>query len=175
MSARTSVLGMLAATVLWLPSSRPSFYVNTSGAVTLSDTTDEASYGMMPEQVNEPRVLAISLGATRARGSLTLFTQGDQLPRPGRYPIHYSWDEQAHGGRMFHACFIAGTPEHPLGYFHGESGWVTITRAKSGVLSGQFELQARGMLASDVDDEDRWVTVRGEFVAVGDSTIVGAT
>jgi len=72
---------------------------------------------------------------------------------------------------MFHACFIAGTPERPLGYFHGESGWVTIDRVQAGQISGEFELQARGSLAADVNDEDQWVTVRGSFVAERDSTI----
>jgi hypothetical protein len=74
---------------------------------------------------------------------------------------------------MFHACFIAGTPERPLGFFHGESGSVMITRVEQGMVSGEFELQARGSLAADVNDEDRWVTVRGSFVAEGDSTIAG--
>jgi hypothetical protein len=118
-------------------------------------------------------VLAISLGATRAQGSLTLFTQGDQPLRPGRYPVHSTWEEQPDGGRMFHACFIAGTPERPVGAFHGESGWVTITSVEEGWVSAEFELQARGLLAADVDDENQWVTVRGSLVAEGDSTIAG--
>jgi hypothetical protein len=173
MFARTSLLGMLAATALWLPSSRPCFFFDASGAVSVSDTSDEASYGLMPEEVNEPRLLAISLGATRAQGSLTLYTRGDQPLRPGRYPVHMSWDEQTHAGAMFHACFIAGTPTRPLGAFHGESGWVTITRAEEGWVAGEFELKARGSLAADINDEDQWVTVRGSFVAEGDSTIAG--
>jgi hypothetical protein len=171
MSAHTTVLGMLAATALSLPSDTPCFTFDASGAVSLSVTSDEASYGLIPERVNEARVLAISLGATRAQGSLTLYTQGDHPPRPGRYPVHFSWDEQADGGPMFHACFIAGTPERPLGYFHGESGWVTIDRVQAGQISGEFELQARGSLAADMNDEDQWVTVRGSFVAERDSTI----
>jgi hypothetical protein len=173
MFARTSVFGILAAATLSLPSTRPCYFLDASGAVSVSDTSDEASYGLIPERVNETRVLAISLGATRGQGSLTLYTQGDQLPRPGRYPIHFSWDDQKDGGPMFHVCFIAGTPERPLGYFHGESGWVTITSVEQGMVSGEFELQARGSLAADVNDEDRWVTVRGSFVAEGDSTIAG--
>jgi hypothetical protein len=42
-------------------------------------------------------------------------------------------------------------------------------------MSGEFELQARGSLAADINEEDQWVTVRGSFVAVGDSTVAGAT
>lgn len=44
--------------------------------------------------------------------------------------------------RIFHACFIAGTPEHPLGAFHGESGIVAITKVDGGRISGEFELRA---------------------------------
>ena len=107
MSAHTVVIGVLAATALSLPSDTPCFTLDASGAVRVSVTSDEATYGLIPKQANEPRVLAISLGATRAQGSLTLFTQGDQPLRPGRYPVHSTWEQQADGGRMFHACFIA--------------------------------------------------------------------
>lgn len=53
-----------------------------------------------------------------------------------------------------------------------ESGSVTITRAKAGRISGRFELEARGFVAKNLDDEDQWVTVSGQFEAQGDSTIV---
>jgi hypothetical protein len=171
MFARSSIL-MLAATALPLHSDgSPSFRLTASGAVTLAVTSDEASYGLVPEEVNGRRIIAVSLGATRGEASLTLYTQGDELPKPGRYPVKSDWPDQGEGDRIFHACFIAGTPERPVGGFHGESGWVTITRVDGRRISGEFELRARGMLAADVDDEDQWVTVRGNFVAAGDSTV----
>jgi hypothetical protein len=171
MFARSSIL-MLAAAALPLHSDgSPSFRLTASGAVTLAVTSDEASYGLIPEEVNGRRIIAVSLGATRGEASLTLYTQGDELPKPGRYPVQSDWPDQDEGGRIFHACFIAGTPERPVGGFHGESGWVTITRVDGRRISGEFELRARGMLAADVDDEDQWVTVRGNFVADGDSTV----
>jgi hypothetical protein len=47
-----------------------------------------------------------------------------------------------------------------------------LTRSKrAGQISGEFELQARGSLAADLNDEHQWVTVRGSFVAEGGSTI----
>jgi hypothetical protein len=55
--------------------------------------------------------------------------------------------------------------------FHGDSGWVMITRAEAGRIAGEFELQARGFLGADVGDESQRVTVRGRFEARGDSTI----
>jgi hypothetical protein len=175
MFARASILGMLAATSLSLPSDEsPSFHLAASGAVTLAITSNEARYGLVPEQVNGQRIIAVSLGATRGEASLTLFTQGDELPKPGRYPVRSTWPDQGESGRIFHACFIAGTPERPVGGFHGETGWVTITNVEGKQISGEFELRARGMLAADADDENQWVTVRGSFVADGDSTVARA-
>jgi hypothetical protein len=174
MFARTSMLGMLAAATLSLPpGGTPSFHLDASGAVNLTIASDESSYGLTPEKVNGGSILAISMGATRGEGSLALYTQGGQLPKPGRYPVHFSWPEQGDSARIFHACFIAGTPEHPLGAFHGESGVVTITEVDGARVSGEFELRARGSLASNMADEDQWVTVRGSFVADGDSTAAG--
>jgi hypothetical protein len=174
MFARASILGMLAATSISLRSDGdPSFHLTSSGAVTLAVTSNEAGYGLVPEQVNGARIIAVSLGATRGEASLTLYTQGDELPEPGRYPVRSTWPDQGESGRIFHACFVAGTPGRPVGGFHGETGWVTITKVEGKRISGEFELRARGMLAADVDDENQWVTVRGSFVAEGDSTVAG--
>jgi hypothetical protein len=48
---------------------------------------------------------------------------------------------------------------------------VTITEVQSGRISGAFEIRARGWLVDAMEDENRWVTVRGTFQAIGDSTI----
>ncbi len=171
MFARASILGMFAATSLSLSSdSAPSFQLEASGAVTMAVASDEASYGLSPERIKGRPILAISLGATRGEGSLSLYTQGDQLPKTGRYPVLPDWPDEFDGDRMFHACFIAGTVTRPVGAFHGETGWVTITSVEEGRISGEFELRARGMLAADITDESEWVTVRGSFVSAGDST-----
>jgi hypothetical protein len=94
---------------------------------------------------------------------------GAGLPAEGRYPIRSTWDNTA-TAPSFNAFFAAGSPEHPLGWFHGEYGTVTITRADDGRLAGRFEIRARGFLSSDPADEDRWVTVTGSFEADGDTT-----
>jgi hypothetical protein len=62
---------------------------------------------------------------------------------------------------------MPGTAERPLGMFHSESGWVTITESMPGRIAGTFELRARGFLASDAKDENQWVTLRGTFAAEG--------
>jgi hypothetical protein len=171
MFARSSVLGLLAVSLLSLSSDGPpSFSLKATGAVRLAVASDEASYGLTPERIRGRPVLAISLGAYRGEGSLSLFTQGSELPKTGRYPVLADWPDEFDGDRMFHACFIAGTVTRPVGAFHGESGWVNITSVEDGRIAGEFELRARGMLAADIANEDVWVTVRGSFVAAGDST-----
>ena len=174
MLAYSSTLGLLAAVALSLLSdSLTDFTLRSSGAVRLSVAGTEARYGLAPEMAEGKPVLVISLGATGGEGALLLYTAGDVMPRTGRHPIYFSWQHQGvvGEGRWFHACFFAGTPEHPMGVFHGESGWVTITAVEAGRISGEFEVLARGFLAADTADEDQRVTVHGTFTAEGDSTV----
>lgn len=112
----------------------------------------------------------ISLGATAAAGALQLTMPGDGPPAPGRYPIRSSWDQLSET-TSFHASFMPGSVERPLGWYHGELGWVTITESGPGRVSGIFEMEARGYSAADPLDEERWVTVRGSFAAEGDRTL----
>jgi hypothetical protein len=70
---------------------------------------------------------------------------------------------------------MPGSVERPLGWYHGESGWVTITEAGPNRMSGTFEVRARGFTAADPLDEEQWVTVQGSFDAAGDSTIASIT
>jgi hypothetical protein len=174
MYARSSTLGLLAAVALSLPSdSVTGFTLRSSGAVNLSVAGAEAGYGVTREMVDAKPELTISLGATSGESALWLFTAGDELPRSGRYPIYFSTrqDALAAGGRWFHACFFAGTKERPKGVFHGQSGWVRINAVEGHLMSGEFEVRARGFLANDTADENQWVTLRGTFSAQGDSTI----
>jgi hypothetical protein len=171
MHARATTLGILAtiAYALALPSA-PSFTLQSTGAVGLRAAGHEAWYGVVPYAVRGGPILMVSLGAAKAAGSLQLARLGDRLPAPGRYPIQSSWDELG-SDTAFHASFMPGTAEHPVGWFHGESGWVTITQAREGRIAGAFEVRARGFAAGDPGDEDHWVTVRGSFDAEGDSAV----
>jgi hypothetical protein len=174
MLARSSTLGLLATMALSLPTDRaPGYSIQSSGAARVSAAGKEASYGLTRQTVNEKPTLTISLGAAGAEGRLGLYTDGQELPRSGRYPIHFSWqgDSGSASARWFHACFVAGTPEHPLGVFHGQSGWVTISDTEGGLISGEFEIRAQGFLAANTKDESQWVTVYGTFTAEGDSTV----
>jgi hypothetical protein len=180
MLARSLTVGLLATLALPLPlplalplpaDPAPYFTVESTGALSLAVTSPEARFGLLPDPDNGRPVLELSLGAQRGGAALLLFTYADEPLRPGRYPVASSLPEQPFAGRRFHPCFIAGTVEHPRGFFHGEIGWVTITAVEAGRISGAYEMRARGMLASDTTDEDQWVTIRGTFAADGDSTI----
>jgi hypothetical protein len=136
------------------------FTLGTRGAVKLAVSSDDARYGRITTTPDERTLVVISLGATSAEGSVTLTLPANQLLPNRRYAV----------GRSVSAFVAAGEPEHPVGAFHGETGWVTITAVENGRIAGEFELLARGFLATDPHDENRWVAVLGQFEARGDST-----
>ena len=171
MYARSTTLGILAAIAFGLrAASMPTFTLESTGAVRLRVEGAEARVGIVPLAVQGRPIVALSLGAETGGGAVYLALPGDRLPKPGRYPIRSSWDEIG-SDTAFHASFAAGSPEHPLGWFHGDSGSVTITEAGDGRISGTFEVKARGFLGADPDNENQWVTVRGSFAAEGDTTV----
>jgi hypothetical protein len=172
MRARSSTAGLLAILTLPLPAdTAPYFTLESTGALRLEVTSGEARVGLMRDPSNGHPVMEISLGATSGDAALMLFTYADEALGPGRYPVGSELPEDPSAGRRFHPCFIAGTVERPVGFFHGEVGWVTITAVEGGRILGEYEIQARGFLASDTDDENQWVTIRGRFGAEGDSTV----
>ena len=167
MYVRSITVGALCAVALNLPVHLgPRFALDTTGAVRLTAAGHEARYGIIADDGSS--ILTVSLGATGTGSALQLRMPGAGLPAVGRYPIRSSWDKPA-TVPAFHAFFAAGSPERPLGWFHGESGTVTITRAANGQLSGSFEIQARGFLTADKSEQEHWVTVTGSFEAQGDS------
>ena len=162
---------LAAASLAFRPVPTSYFSLGSTGAVRLTADGQEARYGLVPSQAAGQPMIVVSLGAATAQGALSLYLPGDHVPSTGRYPIHYSWNDAEMGEPSFRASFAAGSPEHPLGWFEGERGWVTITDAGAGRLSGEFEILARGFVSSNPDDENRWVTVRGTFQARGDTGI----
>jgi hypothetical protein len=142
----------------------PFFTLRSRGAIKLAVSGDDARYGMITTVPGQPTLVVISLGATTAEGSLTLTIAASELVPNGRHAV----------GRKVKAFVAAGRPERPLGAFHGEAGWVTITAVENGRIAGEFELLARGFLATDPHDENRWVAVLGGFEARGGSTILAS-
>jgi hypothetical protein len=168
MYVRSIAAGWVAVIALNLPASQaPRFNLDTTGAVRLEAVGHEARYGIIAN--DGASQLSVSLGATGRGSALDLRLPSAGLPLPGRYPVRPRWDDGV-TGQAFQAFFAAGSPEQPLGWFHGESGTVTITQASNGRLSGSFEIRARGYLAADKIEEERWVTVTGSFEAAGDSS-----
>jgi hypothetical protein len=173
---RTATLGTLAAAAVALAwRSAPTYTLQSTGAVTLHANGSEARFSVVPQAVRGRPILIVSLGATASAGAFQLTVAGDRPPAPGRYPIRSSWDELATDSTSFHASFMPGSVERPLGWYHGESGWVTITEAGPNRMSGTFEVRARGFTAADPLDEEQWVTVQGSFDAAGDSTVASIT
>jgi hypothetical protein len=170
MSAQSSILGICVSAALALPANTPAFTLTAEGAVALAVSGPEAQFGVVRGTEDHP-IIAISLGASSAEAALSFYLHGDQLPTVGRYPVRPHGVQESPRERFFHPCLVAGSVEHPRGVFHGESGWVTITRSADGWLAGEFDFEARGFLAADMDDEGQWVTVRGRFEARGDSTV----
>jgi hypothetical protein len=171
MYARSTTLGILSAIALALPAQlTPGFTLDSTGAVSLRAVGHDARYGTVAADAGRHPMLTLTLGATGAGSALQLLVPGGRMPAAGRYPVESDWSDPATGTTAFHAAFAAGAPGHPLGWFHGESGTVTITRAADGHLSGRFSIRARGFLAADPADENRWVTVTGSFEAEGDTT-----
>jgi hypothetical protein len=168
MYVRPIALAFASALALNMPTDlAPRFSLETTGAVQLIAGGHDAQYGVIGDEGSS--MLTVSLGATGSGSALQLRIPGAGLPAEGRYPIRSSWDKPA-TAPAFHAFFAAGSPERPLGWFHGESGTVTITRAADGLLTGSFEIEARGFLTADTSEQEHWVTVKGSFKAQGDST-----
>lgn len=180
MFARFSILG-LAAVLAAAPSQSPSspppgpgpaYTLETTGALRQAVSGTEAHYSISPDMVEGKRELAIAIGPKEGDGAIWLFTGADEPLRPGLYPVVYHWTEHHTGAaREFHACYLPGSARHPLGMFHSESGWLTITESEPGRIAGTFELRARGFLATNEKDENQWVTVRGTFAAEGDRAL----
>jgi len=169
---RTATLGTLAAAAVALAwRSAPTFTLQSTGAIALHASGQDARFGVVRQAVRGHPILIVSLGAASSNGALQLTVAGDRPPVAGRYPIRSSWDELGTDTTSFHASFMPGSVERPLGWYHGEAGWVTITEATPDRMSGTFEVRARGFTAADPLDEEQWVTVRGSFDASGDSTV----
>jgi hypothetical protein len=168
MYVRSIAAGCVAAIALNLSAFlSPRFHLDSTGAVRLDAGGHEARYGIIAN--DGASVLTVSLGATGRGSALQLRLPTAGLPATGRYPIRPSWNDGA-TAPAFQAFFAAGSPEQPLGWFHGESGTVTITRADNGRLAGSFEILASGYLTADTIEAESWVTVNGSFEAEGDSS-----
>src|SRR4051812_39639453 len=135
MYAQSITLGLLFGVAFAPPiPSAGSYALQSTGVVQLRATGYEARYGLVAG--DGLPILSVSLGAADAPGAVHLSLDADRLPAPGRYPI---------GSKSFHASFMPGTAEHPLGWFHGESGWGTISATGAGHNLGRLEGPGPGL------------------------------
>ena len=164
MFARVYLSAILTGVTLTIPSTRGAhFSLGSTGAIQLKAAGRDARYGIIGTEVNGLPMLSLSLGANNPEGSLLLSRWGAGEPRVGRYPVIAAPGPD--DGRAIHASFLAGSPEQPLGWFQGESGWVRVTEVGAGRIIGEFEIRARGFTKERPEDENQWVTVRGKFEA----------
>ncbi|HEU5153175.1 MAG TPA: hypothetical protein VFU03_00435 [Gemmatimonadales bacterium] len=86
------------------------------------------------------------------------------VARPGTGVYHITPETMKDDG-AFHGVVVTGEPSHPTGVFRIKSGMITVTSSSVERMSGTFEMQAEGFLATDMDNETRTVTVSGSFSA----------
>jgi hypothetical protein len=172
MFPRTPFLGLCTMALVTVPTTplrQASYALAATGSIQVKAEGNDARYGLVTSGIDGSSFFSLTLGATQNQSVLVLSRLEASLPEPGRYPVR-RWEESGPGGESYQALFVAGTVTNPLGVFHGESGSVTIKRARAGAISGEFEINARGFLAGSPEDEDQRITVRGAFLAVGDSS-----
>jgi hypothetical protein len=172
MFSRTPFLGLCTMALVTVPTTRlsqSSYALAATGSIEITAEGSDARYGLVTPGVDGRPFFSLTLGAAQHQSVLVLSRVDADLPEPGRYPVR-GWEERVPNGESYQALFVAGTVASPLGVFHGRSGSVTISRTGPRAISGEFEVHARGFLASSPDDEDQWVTVRGSFVAIADSS-----
>jgi len=172
MFSRNPFLGLCTVALVTVPAtplSQSSYALATTGSIEITAEGNEARYGLVTPGVDGRPFFSLTLGAAQHQSVLVLSRAGTDLPQPGRYPVR-GWEDRGVNGETYQALFVAGTVANPLGVFHSRSGSVTISRAGPRAINGEFEVHARGFLAGSPEDDDQWVTVRGSFVAIADSS-----
>ncbi len=164
MLARTSLLGILTMlTPTQLTSRDPHYTLSTWGALGVTASGDEARIGRVTLEGHGRSMLLVSLGTNDPHASISLYLPDSPDPAPGRYRVSSSWQATDSGAPVVHATLMAGSVERPLGWFEGQSGWVTLQRGEDGMVIGEFEFAARGFLRDNPDNERLKVMVRGSF------------
>ena len=121
----------------------------------------EAEFGAAGTADSSPGAFVISLGASSPRGAIQ-FTRKSGIPlKVGRYQV----SERANEADEILALVMTGAPDRPAGVYWGRSGWLVVTAASDGNLTGYFEVDGVGFLAKDPSTEDLPVSVTGTFSA----------
>lgn len=107
---------------------------------------------------------SLELGAYSEDGAVVFSRVSSERPRVGTYKVA-AFKGGAEQDGEFHALVSLGSVTAPMGSFRAMSGAVTITQSSAKRVVGHYEVKAIGFLASEPDNEDRIITVRGGFSA----------
>lgn len=136
-----------------------SFLAEVRGDV-IASASGDAEFGFIPT-ADSSAGFTLSLGA-RGGESAILFTRRSGAPLAvGRYRI----SEGGNGPDEILALVVTGSPTKPTGVFRGRSGWLVVTAASDRALTGRFQVDGVGFLASEAEMENRPVQATGSFSA----------
>jgi hypothetical protein len=124
-------------------------------------STGEAEFGSVPSGNASSSVFVVSLGG-RGNQSAIVFSRASGTPLGvGRYHISDRGDETDE----ILALVMTGSATNPTGVFRGKSGWLIVTAASDGVLTGRFHVDGVGFVAAEPEVEDRPMIATGSFSA----------
>jgi len=142
------------------PLAEPSSYLAEIHGDLHVSTRGEAKFGLVEAVDGTPAVFTLSLGANGSDGSVLFTRTNGTRFVPGTYSI---------GGRdsadEILALVMTGSATRPTGVFRGKSGYLIVTSATDNVISGRFQVEGTGFLASNPDDESRPIKATGMFRA----------
>ena len=154
-----------ASTTSLAAQDHPHFQADLRGDFAAS-SSGTAEFGTIRNPDGTSAAFVVSLGVCDQQGAI-LFTRRTGTPLGvGRYLI----SETAEGGDELLALVLPGSATRPTGTFRGTSGLLVITAASDRLMTGRFQLDGIGLLASDDRREDRHVRVAGSFSATARSS-----
>lgn len=162
-------MGMAALISIHPSNGGPAHRATVAGALAVR-MTGEASFGPARGQVHAcdgsdcPASFSLELGSYSEKGAVVFSRGGSDRPKVGSYEVS-PLPPGEEGTAGFHAVVSLGSLEQPIGAFHAVSGTVTITQSSNGRVVGHYEIRAVGFLATDLDNDDREILVRGGFSA----------
>jgi hypothetical protein len=127
----------------------------------VTSVSGEAEFGAVGTADSSPAAFVISLGVSSRHGAILLTRKTGTPLKVGRYRV----SERANGADEILALVMTGAADRPTGLYWGRSGWLVVTAASGGNITGHFEVDGVGFLAKEPSREDRSVSVTGSFSA----------
>jgi hypothetical protein len=134
-----------------------------TGALT-ANLAGKAVFGPVRGTGDLPASFSLELGTYSDRGSVIFSRVSSERPGVGVYDIA-TFETTSDDAHEFRALVAMGSVAHPTGVFRAVSGTVTISQSSPERIVGEYEVRAVGFLATDMDNENREIVVRGGFSA----------